>query len=278
MTVALNLGGIIRLTYAVKNDLGALVNPTTATLTITQPDGTVAAGTTVTLPPSVTGNLVYDFTTTQAGLHSVHWSTTVPSTAEDDIFVVERPASMLISVDEAVSHLNAAGVLTTDANREQLQWLCIAATDAVERDLGRALTRRTFTDVYNGGEPAIVLRQSPVISITSVTESLVALSALDYTLDAASGILYRGSTSSYWQRWTTGRNSVSVTYVAGYTDPPRAARMVALSIVQSMWQTSQQAPHPFSEEDVDLSVFSAAGSMNSYLQRAYDSLRAPAIA
>jgi hypothetical protein len=276
--VALNLGGIIRLTYAVKNDLGVLVNPTTATLTIIQPDGTTAAGTTVTLPPAVTGNLVYDFTTTQAGLHSVHWATTVPSTAEDDLFIAERPASMLVSVDEAVAHLRASGVLTSDSDREQLQWLCSAATDAVERDLGRVFTRRTFTEVYDGGDVAIVLRQSPVISITSVTDSAVGLSAADYTLDPATGILYRGSTSSYWTRFTTGRQSVTVTYVAGYTDPPRVARMVALSIVQSMWQTSQQASHPLLEESADLAIFSAAGSLNSYLQRAYDSLRAPAVA
>jgi hypothetical protein len=51
--VALNLGGIIRLTYTVKDATGAAVNPSTATLTITQPDGTVAAGTTISLPPAL---------------------------------------------------------------------------------------------------------------------------------------------------------------------------------------------------------------------------------
>ncbi len=276
--MAINLGGVIRLTYAVKNDAGVAVNPTTATLTITQPDGTVAAGTAVALPPAVTGNLVYDFTTTQAGLHAVHWATTVPSTAEDDLFVVERPASMLVSVDEAVSHLRASGILTSDADREQLQWLCMAATDTVERDLGRVLTRRTFTEVYNGGDPAIVLRQSPVISVTSVTDSLAALSASDYTLDQSTGILYRGGTSTYWTRFTTGRQSVSVTYVAGYTDPPRVVRMVALNIVQNSWQMSQQAFHPGLDESAAGDVFAALGSLPSTMQRAYDSLRAPAVA
>jgi hypothetical protein len=264
------------LTYAVKNDLGALVNPATATLTIIQPDGTIAAGTTVTLPPATTGNLVYDFTTTQAGLHSVHWATTVPSTAEDDLFVAERPGSMLVSVDEAVSHLRASGILTSDADREQLQWLCGAATDAIERDLGRVLTRRTFAEVYDGGDVAIVLRQSPVISVTSVADSSVSLTASDYTLDSSAGILYRGSTSGYWARFTTGRQSVLVTYVAGYTDPPRVARLAALTLIQSLWQTSQQAFHPGLDETA-LESFAPAVAGLSQIP-GYDSLRAAGVA
>jgi hypothetical protein len=275
--VALNLGGIIRLTYAVRDANAALTNPGTATLTITQPDGTAAAGITITLPPAVTGQLLYDFTPSQAGLHSAHWATTGPTTAEDDVFVAERPASMIVSVDEAVSHLRAAGVITSDADREQLQWLCLVASDAVERDLGRIIARRTVTEVYDGGRWSIMLRSTPVLSITSVTESGTLLGVGDYTINPSTGLLYRGSTlSTQW--WAWGRQNVTVVYVAGFADVPRIVRKVALNGVQRMWQESQQASHPLLDEAVEAGIAVAAGTLTPLELGAYNSLKAVGIA
>jgi hypothetical protein len=255
---------------------GVLVDATSAALTITLPDGTTTApGVGV---PSTTGKYAVDYTALQAGRYVGTWSFTMPGGKVASYVETFDVGGGLITVDEAVSHLRAAEIVTSYADLEQLQWLCLVATDAVERDLNRVLTRRVVTETFDGGEPALILRKSPVISITSVTDSGVSLSALDYTLDTSTGILYRGSTSGYWVRFATGRQSVSVTYVAGYLDPPRAARMVALSVVQSMWQESQQAGHPLIDESVGGEVFSAVGSMNTYLQRAYDSLRSPAVA
>jgi hypothetical protein len=275
--VALNLGGIIRLTYAVKNDLGVLANPATATVTITQPDGTTASPTVV-LPPTVTGQLVVDFTSVQAGLHSVHWATTAPVTSEDDVFVAEAPARMLVSVDEAVSHLRAGGVITSDADREQLQWLCLVATDAVEHDLGRVLVRRTIVETYEGAGGAISLRSTPVISITSVVEAGTTLTINDYLLNVSQGVLLRGTSLSS-QSWAYGRQNIVVTYVAGYARPPAIARKVALNAVQAMWQTSQQASHPLINEDVAPEFISASVEGLTPLEmRAYDRLRAHGVA
>jgi hypothetical protein len=277
VSVALNLGGVIRLTYAVKNDVGVLTNPATATLVITQPDGTIAAGTTVTLPPAVTGQLLYDFAYAQFGKHDVRWSTTVPTTAEDDVFVVERPGSLFVSVDEAVAHLRASGVLTSDADREQLQWLCMVACDAVERDLGRTIARRTVTETYDGGRWKINLRSTPVISITTVTESGTALSAGDYVVNTSTGQLARGSTlSPSW--FASGWQNIVVTYVAGYADPPKIVRKVALNGVQRMWQESQVASHPLLDEAGELAVAVAAGALTPLELGAYNSLRAVGIA
>ena len=274
--MALNLGSVIRLTHAVKNDLNVLTNPATAVLAITQPDGTLAAGITVTLPPTVTGQLVYDFTPTQAGKHDAHWSTTVPTTADDDVFFAETPR-FFVSVDEAVAHLRAAGVITSDADREQLQWLCMVASDAVERDLGRIIARRTVIETYDGGRYSINLQSTPVISITSVTESGTTLAATDYTLKMSAGILYRGSTLVPWN-FLWGRQNIVVTYVAGYTDPPRIVRKVALNGVERMWQSSQQASHPLLDEIGAEAVFAAAGALTPLELGAYNSLKAVGIA
>ena len=273
--MALNLGGIIRLTYAVKNDAQVLINPSTATLTITQPDGTTISPS-VTLPPAVTGQLVVDVTPTQAGLHSVHWATTVPTTAEDDVFVAERAASLLVSVDEAVAHLRAAGIITSDADREQLQWLCLVASDAVERDLGRKLIRRTVVETYDGDVSGIILRSTPVISITSVTESGTLLTSSDYVLNGHTGILYRGTTLSGLS-WASGRQNIVVTYVVGYAEPPRVARDVALATVQELWQSSQQAGHPLLDETTGFPV-SPVVMVPDPLKRAYRRLQAHGVA
>jgi hypothetical protein len=104
----------------------------------------------------------------------------------------------------------------------------------------------------------------------------VTLTALDYTLDAASGILYRGSTS-YRTGFTAGRNSVVVTYVAGYADPPRVVRMAALNLVQSLWQSSQQAFHPGLDEASPESFAPAAVAGLSQIP-GYDSMRAVGVA
>jgi hypothetical protein len=245
--VALNLGGVIRLTYAVKNDLGVLANPGAATLSITQPDGVVVTPT-VTLPPSVTGQLVVDFAPSQAGLHSVHWSTTSPTTSEDDVFVVEAPAGLLVSVDEAVSHLRAQGVITSDADREQLQWLCLAATEAIEADLNLALVKRTVTETFDGGGYELNLGVKPPrvsdggsITISSVLESGATIT--DYVLKKTRWRLQRGGSLSRTP-WAYGYENITVTYISGCAVPPRITRRIALNLVQTNWQASQQAGHP----------------------------------
>jgi hypothetical protein len=274
--VALNLGGIIRLTYAVKNDLGAATNPSAATLTIAQPDGTLA-NPSVTVPPVTLGLLVVDFTPAQVGLHSVHWATTGPTTAEDDMFVAERAAGLLISVDEAIANLRATGQISSDPDREQMQWLCLVASDAVERDLGRIIVRRTVVETYDGGRDTIALRSTPAISITTVTESGTSLVSTDWLLDAKAGFLYRGTASIL--SWAWGRQNIVVTYVAGYADPPRAVRAVALALVQALWQESQVAAHPLLDESgLEVPIVSAISGLPAPLRQAYESLRAAGVA
>lgn len=275
--MALNLGGVIRLTCAVKNDLGVLTNPGAATIAITQPDGVIVTPV-VTLPPVVTGQLVVDFAPTQAGLHSVDWTTTAPIVSEDDEFTVERPAALLVSVDEAVAHLNAAGVITTDAQREQLQWLCIVATDLVERDLSRVFVRRTIVETYDGGWGQIQLRSTPAISITTVVESGTTLTGTDYLLDTRRGVLHRGTSLSRLT-WASALQNVVITYVAGYANPPPTVRKAALNVVQAMWQTSQQAAHPLVNEEFAATLpLGAFEGLTPMEMRAYERLRAHGVA
>jgi hypothetical protein len=151
-------------------------NATSASLTITLPDGTTATPT-VTNPS--TGKYACDYTvspTGQSGRYVGQWLFTFFGGATTSYVETFDVGGALVTVDEALAYLRASGVIKTTPDLDYLQWLCMVATDAVERDLGRAIVPRTVVETHDGGTGAIVLHKSPVISVTSVTEGGAALS------------------------------------------------------------------------------------------------------
>lgn len=258
---------------------GVLVNATTVTLTITLPDGTTTSPS-IANPPATTGKYSYDYVVSPTGLagrYRGQWLFTMATGKTTSYVETFDVGPSLITVDEAIAHLRAGGIVTGADDLDQLQWLCFVASDAVERDLGRVIMRRTVVETYDGSRGSIVLRSTPVVSVTSVTESGTGLVSTDWLLDSGSGILYRGSsTSTLWWGW--GRQNIVVTYVAGYVDPPRIVRKVALNGVQRMWQQSQQASHPLLDEFGAEAVAVAAGALTPLEMSAYNSLRSAGIA
>jgi hypothetical protein len=251
---------------------GALVNATTVVLSILKPDGTTLTPT-VANPPAVTGKYLFDqvsLTTDPAGRWVGTWFFTLSSGKTSSYIETFDVGPTLITIDEALMHLRALNLIKTAVDLEQLQFLCFVATDAVERDLGRVMTRKTFVESYTGGSDFIVLDQTPVISITTVVENGVTLAGTDYLLD--SPILWRGNTLSA-QCWGWGRLNVVITYAAGFLNPPVIARKVALNAVQKMWQESQQASHPMIDELGESFVMTAVGLLTPVEKQAYDSLR-----
>lgn len=258
-------------------DGGVLTNSATATLTVTLPDGTTA---TPTVSNPSTGKYAATYQTTllsPSGRYVGQWVFTFAGGATSSYLETFDVGPSIITVDEALAHLRAAGIIKSEPDLDQLQWLCIVATDAVERDLGRAIARRTVTETYDGGRGEIVLRQTPVVSVTSINEAGTVLSASDYVLNTSTGILYRGSgISSWWFAW--GRQNITVTYVAGYTNPPPVVRKVALNVVQEMWQVSQQAPHTLLEDIPPEAAGVASAALSPVELNAYRSLRVAGIA
>ena len=244
---------------------GAPVDAVTATLTVTLPDGTT---TTPTVPaPAAAGKYTADYVTSPTGLPGRYvgqWLFTLAggkTTSHVETFDV---GGSLITTDEAAAHLRATGVIVKAADLEQLQWLCMVATEAVEGDLGRCMVKRTVTETHPAGN-VLALHWLPVVSVTAVTVDGVALA---YSLNPRSGLLYPSPTYG----------NVTVTYVAGYNDPPRVARMVALNVVQSLWQSSQQASHPLLDESTDLNLQDAVAGLPDPLRQAYERLRVTGIA
>lgn len=271
-----DLGDSVTRSINLTNAAGAPVAAdSTPTYAITKPDGT--AGTPPTVQTGVTGEYYVVYPTTVSGLHTDKWTALVGGiqiVIGPQPLVVEDPTNPgFIGTEEALAHLRASGVITGPVDLEQLRWLTLVASSAVEDDLGRIIARRTKTEMFNGGGTALRLRSAPIISITSVTESGTVLATGGYFVDLTFGILYRGTTSSP-RSFAWGQQNVTVVYVPGYLDPPRIARKVALNGVERMWQSSQQTAHPLLDDvSATEAIFAAAGTLTPLELGAYNSLR-----
>ena len=234
--MAYNLGAVVTKSVTVKDSDGNLANAGSMVVTLTLPDGTT---TTPAVTNPSTGVYVFTYTPTQIGIHGVRWLATGANAGATppDVFEVTDPASFpIVSLDDLKEHLNISASDTTDD--AELSRTLLVATEMAERHCNRALRRKTVTDTFDGDTDALLLRNAPVLSVTSVVENGTTLSATDYTLDASAGILYRGSSTACFE-WLDGRQVVTVTYVAGYTNPPQIAQQAVLELTRHLWQTQR---------------------------------------
>jgi hypothetical protein len=85
------LGQLVRIQAVFKDENDAFVDPATITLSVEVADST---GDTVVntggLTNSSTGTWHFDYSTDSTGLHEYRWTSTVPQTAGQAYFVVER--------------------------------------------------------------------------------------------------------------------------------------------------------------------------------------------
>lgn len=268
--MSFDYGDPVALSVQVRDSTGALANATTVTCTVTLPDGTTSS-------PSVTnastGVYTISYAPTAAGRHVVRWTATGTNAAEfDDVFIVKaRTATPLVSLADFKLHLN----ITSTTNDEELRRMLLSASDLAERVTGRIFRLTAFTESHDGGTGVVALRRLPVVSITSVTESGTAVAASGYTLDADSGLLFRGSSTSPWC-WMDGQRNVAVTYVAGEGDPPQTAYDLVLELGRHMWRT--QRGGAASSLNGDEYVPGAAYALTYRARELADSLRLPGLA
>lgn len=237
-----DLGDVVPLGISIYDSSSTLANATAVTCTIYQPDGTTVSGTV--LNPS-TGLYNCDFVPTQNGRHAVKWlATGTNASAYSDEFTVRDFADLgIVGFSEVKQYLNIPSTSTTDD--EELRRFIDAATDLAEAYVGQVLGRRSFTDeLYDGGGDFIRLRNPKAISITSVYENGMLVSPTAYSLDYTGQRLYRiGSGTLYAQNaygyWAPGFNTIKVSYVSGYVNPPMAAKQGVLETIRHLWQTQR---------------------------------------
>ena len=213
---------------------GVATNATMAIL-VTSPSGTTS---TPTISNPSTGVYKANIDATEAGVWLYKWTASgaVVSTQIDQ-FTVRAPGARLLSLTEAKTHLNIP--LTVTVNDEELR-NHLDATTAIVETLCGAMIPRTVVETYSGEGAFLVLRTPPAISITTVVEDTVTLSAADYTLDAEVGTLARRS-ATWLRNWVTGYHNITVTYLAGRTIIPPNVNLAAQELVAHLWRNSQYA-------------------------------------
>lgn len=237
-----DMGDVVALGVSIYDANGALANATAVVATVILPDGTTAT-------PSVSNTTLglYDinFTPTQVGRHVVRWiATGANASAYTDEFTVRDINDMgVVSLDEVKQHLN---ITTTDQD-EELRRFMDAAGDLADNYCGQVLGRKTFTDeLYDGNTDHLRLRNPRAITILSVYENGYLLNPGQYALDPTGQRLYRvGSGTLYATNscgfWTGGMQNISVSYVAGWFNPPAAVKQGVLEIIRHLWQTQRGA-------------------------------------
>jgi hypothetical protein len=238
-----DLGDKVYLTWLTVDSSGAAVNPGVVTASITLPDGSTTSLTTAT---SITGTYTTNYLPTLAGRHVIAWNagTTWPQAFADVFEVRDINDIGIVGYAETLQYLN---IPTASADENEVRRYIDAASDLAEAYVGQILGRRTFTDeLYDGGTEFIRIRNPKAISITSVYENGALVSANAYNLDYTGQRLYRiGSGTLYatnsYGYWTGGFNNIKITYVAGYVNPPMAAKQGVLEIIRHLWTTQRGA-------------------------------------
>jgi len=221
-----DLGDVVPLSIAVYDAVSVLTNVGTITLTITLPDGTTVTPA-VANPPAVVGMYAVDYVTTVAGRHGVRWTSLGPQSAHTDAFDV-RPVNppLLFSLDDGKATLNVTGT----TNDEEIRDLIESVTGAVEYIAGPVM-RQTVVEKHNGGD-TIVLRESPVISVTSIVpvfDGGTSYLPADIDVDGPTGELCRKDSGTFV-------GPVRVTFIAGRPVTPAGIRDAARIILKHLWR------------------------------------------
>jgi uncharacterized phiE125 gp8 family phage protein len=196
---------------------------------ITLPDGV----TTVTPPVQhpATGQYRVQYVATVTGLHMITWTITgLNAGGFNDTFVVESPATGLVSLAEVKTHLR----ITRTQDDEILRSLILAASDACESAEGtnRLWHRRVITGEQHDVSGYITLTHRPVQSITAIRLDGVAQDLSGFDLFASTGEIYAANGLVGSIR----RNSVSIDYVAGQnTTVPPLVRDGVLEMVRHLY-------------------------------------------
>jgi len=234
----IDLGDTAPLQFLTTDPNGNPANAGTVTLTITQPDNSLAGPFTV--APTTVGTYVYTFAPTQVGRHALRWvATGVNVSTYSDVFdVAPADAGGLISLADIKTHLK----ITKPGDDEVLRGFLASTTTLIEDEVGPVLLR-TVTEVRPLAA-AIVLTRAPVVTLTSViatSYSMVGTNDITayYLLDAPAGVLtYTPNLNGYGALFG---NTATVTYTAGRPVIPAAIQLAATLITQHMYETRRGA-------------------------------------
>jgi hypothetical protein len=232
--VTFELGDLVPLGLEVRDANLALVSASAISCTITLPDGSTLTPTPTS--PS-TGRYIVDYVPTMIGRHSVRWVTTGPNTGYSDTFDVEAgDLGSLISLDDAKRAIGMPLARTEDD--EELRRMLATASAKVEGRCGAVVRRTVVEDHYlpfrvGNWVRQIQLRQTPILSLTSVTGTMLSSGgylATDLVIGYQSGTIRLVGDMAF------PHGTLTFTYVAGRATVPEPLQTATGIILEHLWQ------------------------------------------
>lgn len=150
--------------------------------------------------------------------------------------LVTAPTTFPVTVAEAKAQARVA----FDDDDTLIGDYVSAATDMIERYIGRSIMQQTWEVVLDGFSDSITLPKGPVQSVTSVKYKDAAggeqtVSSANYIFDGVSDPQRVVKVSDYaWPTVSAEVNSVTVRFVAGYAAVPASIKHAVLLVV-SAW-------------------------------------------
>lgn len=197
----------------------------------------------------------------------------------------------VISTAEAKTALNIPTADTTQDS--ELAVYATAVSLRLDALVGPIVNRTITGEVHDGGRSFIILRYSPVSSVTSVserqgttsytvvTENYAASTSYDYLLDPLTGILYRRGSGGDVD-WYGGRQNIVVTYVAGRfantTSVDGRYKQAAAIMLTHLWRSEQGASGATFGEGPSNTFVPGFAVPNAVVELLADQLIAPAVA
>lgn len=267
-----DLGSRVPLGTTITDANGIAANADSVTCLIYQPDGSTATGTVVS-----TGTGIYncDFIPTMVGRFVVRWVAVGANQGaiEDEFQVRDINQLGIVSLDLVRLHLN----LVSTKNDTEIRRFMGAATSQAERYMNRVIGRRSFTESYDGGCYSILTRHGTILSITSVTENGVVNSPSLYLVDEYGFAIERIDQQMFAPAFPQ-RLGVSITYVAGFANPPSDLVQGVLELIRHLWDT-QRGPVSVMAADTNEGYVTGAGySLPHKVAESFDNWRLPTTA
>lgn len=160
----------------------------------------------------------------------------------------------IVSLADVKSYLR----ITSTNNDALLNLYILGATAVATYWFGEINSLTVTGEVHDGGHETILLRHTPILSVTTVTE-YIGISAYvltsqpegstvnnyGYSLDLPeAGLITRRSGAGTPMPFLGGDRAVIVSYVAGRATVPDDVYLATLEDIRGLWQQTQQGGRP----------------------------------